>query len=314
MNKFDNPLALNWNWRIALAFALAAATPISISKAAVSLVADPDIPTSAVVETLDPLQFSPAQRGIAGTRELRMTFQNPTEFAVGEIVLSLDMNGTDGGLVLDFYEVADVNADAWAPLGNPIETISLDTSVDLPSTNNRLGLQLTESNVFTLPARNTGTEGYGIEISNFDQTSTIGLIWHSNSGADDFMGGKYYDENGGSPGGGLRDYGVWLLESTIVPPDPGDTDDDGDVDLDDLLPIRTNYLQQVAARIEGDLNGDLVVNSRDFREWKTAFLGAGGSLAGADLAFLTAVPEPSTAGLLLLAGLAVFGFRMQRKK
>lgn len=310
MYRFSYARALGWSPCIAAAVAFAGA--VTPTLAAVNLTADPEVPTTALVETLDPLMFGPAQRGLAATRQLRQTFQNPNGFNVGEIVLSLDMNGTDGGLVVDFYEVADVNADAWAPLGEPIETISLDLSVDLPATADRLSLGLTESSVFTLPARNSGVEGYGIEVSNFDETSTIGLIWHSNSGADDFAGGRYYDENGGAPGGGLRDFGVWLLESTIEPPDPGDTNDDGIVDLDDLIPIRTNYFETVAARIDGDLNGDSLVDSVDFREWKNAFLGAGGSLSDVDLGFLTGAPEPTAAALLVVAGMAVCRSRVER--
>ncbi|MCA9239814.1 MAG: PEP-CTERM sorting domain-containing protein, partial [Planctomycetales bacterium] len=77
----------------------------------------------------------------------------------------------------------------------------------------------------------------------------------------------------------------------------------GDVDLDDLLAIRTNYLQSVTDRIEGDLTGDLFVDSKDFREWKTAFLLGGGNLTSADLSFLS-VPEPAAFCLLLVGSLA----------
>jgi len=306
MNTFGKLFTLGWVSCYVAAMSLVAIAPAAY--AAINLTADPAVPVGAVVETLDPTLFGPAQRGIAGTRQLRQTFQNPTDFNVGEIILSLDLDGTDGGLIIDFYEVDDINADNWAP-GNLIETISLDLSVDLPPTTDRLSFGLTEANVFALPARNTGTEGYGLEISNFDQSTGIGLINHSNSGVDDFVGGKYYAEGGDAPGGGNRDFGVWLLASTIEPPDPGDTDDDGDIDLDDLIPIRENYLESVGQRILGDLNGDSLVNSIDFREWKTAFINQGGALTDADLRFLSAVPEPSTAGLLLLAGLAFYGCR-----
>lgn len=311
MNTFGKSLTFGRASRYAAAMLLVAAVPKV--HAAVILTADPAVPVGAAVETLDPSLFSPAQRGVAGTRQLRQSFQNPADFNVGEIVLSLDLNGTDGGLIIDLYEVEDVNAGNWAP-GTLLETISLDLSVDLPATTDRLSLQLTEANVFSLPARNTGTQGYGIEISNFDDSTNIGLITHSNGGVDDFVGGKYYAENGGAPGSGNRDFGVWLLASTVEPPDPGDTDDDGDIDLDDLLPIRQNYLESVDQRLLGDLNGDSVVNSIDFREWKTAFLAQGGALSTADLGFLTAVPEPSTIGLLLAAGLAFIGCRTHLRK
>jgi hypothetical protein len=85
----------------------------------------------------------------------------------------------------------------------------------------------------------------------------------------------------------------------------GDTDGDGIVEAEDLTPIRTNYLQTVTMRSQGDLTGDLMVTFADFRQWKTEYLEAnpgGGSLAGVDLGFLNAVPEPS-ALILVLTGL-----------
>jgi hypothetical protein len=296
------------NWVVAGAL-LIVLTGGSLASSAVLLMPDPAVPTEAAVATLDPELFVPNQRGVAGTRELRQTFQNPAGFLVGEIILAFDMSGADGGLVLDFYEVADVNATTWMPLGEPIETITLPVTTDLPDTTSRLSLMLTESSLFTLPARNTGTEGYGIEISNVDATSNIGLARHSNSGNDDFPLGRYYTETGGQSGTGTRDLGVWLLASTATAPVPGDTDGDGVVELaDDLNPIRMNYLQSVTMRTQGDLNGDDVVTFADFREWKTAFVMGGGSLADVDPSFLS-VPEPSAIALALVgfAGAAWLG-------
>jgi hypothetical protein len=216
--------------------------------------------------------------------------------------------------VLDFYQVADVNAGTWAPLGAPLETISLPLSTDLPTSTMRLGLTLTESSLFNLPARNTGTEGYGIEISNVDQTTNIASIHHTNTGTNEFTLGRYYDESGSAPGGGNRDFGVWLVASTAPPPLDGDTDGDGVVELeDDLNPIRMHYLQSVTMRAQGDLNGDDLVTFADFREWKTAFLTGGGSLAGVDVGFLSdPVPEPSSLALAFIL-LISFGARRPRR-
>ncbi|TWT66889.1 hypothetical protein Pla123a_45900 [Posidoniimonas polymericola] len=294
---------------VGAAAALAATAPSA--HALVTLSADPAVPTGAVVETLNPENFSPASRGIAGTRQLRMTFQNPTEFVVGEIILAVDLNGNDGGMVLDFYEVEDVNASGWAPIGDPLETITLGLDVDLPATTERLSLALTESNLFTLPARNTDAQGYGIEISNLDQATSLGLLRHSNSGADEFIGGTYYDESGGAPASGTRDWGIWLLETNEAPPVPGDTDGDMVVELfDDLDPIRTNYLQPVTFRSEGDLNGDEFVDFADFRQWKDAYLATGATISASDIAFLN-VPEPSAVCLLLM-GLSAAARRRSR--
>ena len=93
-------------------------------------------------------------------------------------------------------------------------------------------------------------------------------------------------------------------------PVPGDTDGDSVVELaDDLDPIRANYLQSVTSRTQGDLTGDLFVDFADFRQWKTAYLEAGGSLSGVNLSFLV-VPEPTSAWLLMVGGL--LGWRRRR--
>jgi hypothetical protein len=81
----------------------------------------------------------------------------------------------------------------------------------------------------------------------------------------------------------------------------GDTDCNNTVELADFEPIRANFRKQVAGRGDGDLVRNGVVDFDDFHEWKTAFLGGGGSLEGVDLGFLGNVPEPTTGMLLLLA-------------
>jgi hypothetical protein len=94
-------------------------------------------------------------------------------------------------------------------------------------------------------------------------------------------------------------------------PKPGDTNVNGTVDLDDLTPIRTNYLKQNALYTEGDLNGNGTVDFTDFRTWKNAFIAGGaGSLDGIDLSFAS-VPEPSTA---ILAAITVFGMLSRRHR
>jgi len=107
-------------------------------------------------------------------------------------------------------------------------------------------------------------------------------------------------------------FNIYAAEA-LAPLIPGDTNGNGVVEAADLTPIRTHYRQTVTSRINGDLTGDMFVDFRDFREWKTAFLNAGGgSLAGLDLSFLS-VPEPSAAGLLVVGGLLGWGWRNARK-
>jgi hypothetical protein len=78
---------------------------------------------------------------------------------------------------------------------------------------------------------------------------------------------------------------------------PGDVDNDGDVDMIDFNAIRDNFQQSAASRAEGDLTGDSFVDFRDFRQWK------------ANHPFTPppagAVPEPAAA---LLGVMAVCGF------
>jgi hypothetical protein len=109
--------------------------------------------------------------------------------------------------------------------------------------------------------------------------------------------------------------GTTWADLSSEPPDPlvlGDTDGDGIPEPEDLTPIRMNYLTAQTLRTAGDLTGDSFVDFADFRQWKTAILSGGGSLADIDLSFLS-VPEPS-AMLLTLMGLAFTGIRPIRRR
>jgi len=88
----------------------------------------------------------------------------------------------------------------------------------------------------------------------------------------------------------------------------GDTDGDGTVELEDFEPIRANFRKTVTTRAMGDLVRNGVVDFDDFRQWKTAFVGGGGSLAGLDSSF-GSVPEPTAAVLTLMAILGACRFR-----
>jgi hypothetical protein len=91
----------------------------------------------------------------------------------------------------------------------------------------------------------------------------------------------------------------------------GDTDGNGKVEAADFNPIRDNFQKTVMNRSQGDLTGDLKVNFLDFRQWRTAFLAGGGSMADVDLGFFAGVPEPSTCGLslILVSGFGLFAPR-----
>ena len=119
---------------------------------------------------------------------------------------------------------------------------------------------------------------------------------------DYYLTGRYLHRNGG--GNVARDTGLALAGTISNPGIPGDVDGNGVVNLLDFDPIRDNFRKPVAGRTQGDLTRDGVVNFSDFHEWKGAFLGMGGSLAGVDLGLLTNVPEPASLALALLAWLA----------
>ncbi|HEX2476032.1 MAG TPA: PEP-CTERM sorting domain-containing protein, partial [Lacipirellulaceae bacterium] len=166
-----------------------------------------------------------------------------------------------------------------------------------------------DSSSITLPGFN-----YVSYVRNND-TSAFGTL----KGISAFM-----DRNGADPGFGTMSrfgigtssnghQGTFALDNVRVVPEvsfntvitpplmAGDTDGDGDVDMDDFEPIRANFRKSVTLRSQGDLVRNNTVDFDDFRQWKTAFLGGGSSLAGIDLGFTSNVPEPSTIGLIVAA-------------
>jgi hypothetical protein len=155
--------------------------------------------------------------------------------------------------------------------------------------------------------------GYGIEYSNNDGASVFGLLRHTNTAAteDYYLPGRYLTETGG--GNVARDTGLALVGIVANPPTLGDVDDNGVVNMLDFNPIRDNFRKTVTTRAQGDLNRDFLVNFTDYHEWKAAFLGMGGSLAGVDLRFLANVPEPTSLALALLAYLAGCNTTRQRR-
>jgi hypothetical protein len=77
-----------------------------------------------------------------------------------------------------------------------------------------------------------------------------------------------------------------------------------DVDMDDFAIIQSHFQQPATMRTDGDLNGDEIVDFRDFRQWKNNFPtpAPGGSAA---------IPEPAS---VVLAGLMVAGLAATRRR
>ena len=209
---------------------------------------NPDYPLDANVFTVDPEDKDTNQRGITATRNLRQTFQNPVTFDVGQIVMGInvdDASAATAGLQIRIYEVDDVLA-TWAS-GNLVKEFVFPT---LPaefgaSSTVRLGLTLTGADIFTLPARSTGSTGYGIEYSNNDGVNLLGLLRHTSTAAaseDYYPAGRYLTEGGA--GNANRDTGLALAPPGSGPI-AGDVDGNGQVDLLDFEPIRANFRKQV---------------------------------------------------------------------
>lgn len=88
-------------------------------------------------------------------------------------------------------------------------------------------------------------------------------------------------------------------------PLPGDTNNDGKVDMLDYQAIISHMNLTGVTLAQGDVTGDGRVTIADYRFWKDlrTDLGPGAGAVGGT------VPEPSTAALALLAAIAVFGRR-----
>jgi len=157
------------------------------------------------------------------------------------------------------------------------------------------------------------------KVDVFLDGSEIANTFHVTSGTGNDYGGLSYLAMGvgGTPQMGAIDVDFFAYKQGIhLPGGPlilGDTDGDGigGEFPDDFNPIRANFRKSVTSREMGDLVPNGIVDFDDFREWKAAHLGGGGSLEGLDLGFLN-VPEPSTGALALVAMLGI-GVRRRRR-
>jgi hypothetical protein len=91
------------------------------------------------------------------------------------------------------------------------------------------------------------------------------------------------------------------------PPVPGDVNGDGVADNIDFDIIRSNFLESVTAKTDGDLNLDGVVNFTDFRLWKNGAAAGGAASA-------SAVPEPSMLMLAACSGLLTLSAVMRLRR
>jgi hypothetical protein len=94
---------------------------------------------------------------------------------------------------------------------------------------------------------------------------------------------------------------------------PGDTNNNGVIELTDFYPIRDNWLNATFLRVDGNLDntGDSegVVDITDFRQWKTACTltscTTAAGMAAAIASLGASVPEPGSIALALVAGIGL---------
>ncbi len=293
------------------------------ARAAVTAIGDPEdgYGLTPNVFTVDPFAATTAanaNRGIANTRKLRQTFKNPSTINVGEINISFDVTGGstiggagDTGLRLAFYEVDDVLSSNWTP-GTLIKEITLQPG-NMPGTSQVLRFDLTGGDVFSLPQRDAGTAGYGLEISTPNSLSSDGnpgVLYFANDGTpvDYYSDGRYYTESN-TASSSYRDVGLSILASTEIPAAPGDVNRDTFVDTVDLGIIAAHFRQN-GGHDEGDLTGNGFVDFDDFGQWKQYYTGP--ALGAGAFAFLS-VPEPASMSLLFVGVAGLFGGARRRR-
>ncbi len=163
-----------------------------------------------------------------------------------------------------------------------------------------------EPSAATANAKRLGTEANTFDYSGLDYLRPfIG----NTSGASPY-GELLWDE--------LRIGTTWgdVIGGNSTPTFPGDTDGDGNPGEypDDFEPIRANFRKAVELRTQGDLVRDGIVDYRDFQEWKTVFVGGGGTLAEVDLSFSSNVPEPTGYLLATLAAVSIYRITGRRRR
>lgn len=88
-----------------------------------------------------------------------------------------------------------------------------------------------------------------------------------------------------------------------------DFNNSGGTTIDDFNILKSNFLSGTTLA-QGDANFDGKVDHADFYLWRTVFVTAGGSLEGLSLS----IPEPSSAALAGLFGLAACSTRLVRRR
>jgi hypothetical protein len=158
---------------------------------------------------------------------------------------------------------------------------------------------LADGDVFAVidPVSMTVAGGPTVQLSNILQTLTASII-----GTGDVLTLRFDgNTNGDDEAYAFDNITVTGLVASFA---ATDFNDDGFVDGDDLTTWQTNFgTPSGAAKSQGDADLDGDVDGADFLAWQQQWTGAGASVAAA-----AAVPEPTSA-LLLLTALLSFARR-----
>ncbi|MBL7220376.1 MAG: PEP-CTERM sorting domain-containing protein [Phycisphaerae bacterium] len=168
-------------------------------------------PTAPDAQTVDVHSLTAENgRGINGSRKVRQTFQVADSFTVGKIFLS--WNGYTGEeFTIKIFEVTNVEAGTWSAGTQAGSTITTPTGTSVAGESN-LEITLSGAEQFALPQRNTGSQGYGMELESVG-TDDAGGWRHAFDSTDHSSPGRYYNET--NAGQNLdRDMGLAL---TAIP-------------------------------------------------------------------------------------------------
>ncbi|WP_197529237.1 PEP-CTERM sorting domain-containing protein [Aeoliella mucimassa] len=211
--------------------------------------------------------------------------------------------GSSSGALSQTWSIAVTGLDP----GEVITDLSLSTTRIVPGVGS--GGTWDWDIEFTAPLASGGTYTDTRELIG-DLTVSPRISYDNDIAGDHFGENPTFDINVSKTNSNSRALGWYNFDITAAfanaQPIPGDTTGDGLVTLDDLNPILQNYRTAQTARSAGDLVDNDFIDFADFRQWKTAYVDAGGSLEGIDLDFFTAtVPEPGTMLLTLVSAVGI---------
>jgi hypothetical protein len=213
--------------------------------------------------------------------------------STGEVTI---MNNTNLDLDLDFYEISseagslDVSAGGWDSLQDPtLNTAAFPSGDGTGNGWEELGTPDANSVAeYFLQGESEMLDGTEVSLGGLFAGGTQDLFFRYG------IGGAFID--------GVVEY----ISGPII---PGDTDSDGDIDLQDLLNVQNNFGLPSPPNL-GDTDGDGDVDLQDLLNVQNNF---GLNPTPAALSTASAVPEPATMMLLLGMTFAVAFYGVRRR-